>query len=71
MLNIIAGVVLAVWAANFVASLLTDDYDGSAINGIFTVIMGAILAIKGKNAGRNKDDNDDDDRALKSSGSTD
>lgn len=40
--------VTAVWVANFVASLLMPDYDGNAINGIFTVIMGAVLAIKGK-----------------------
>jgi hypothetical protein len=57
-LNFIAGVVLAVWSGNFVATLAVDGYDGSAINGVFTVIMGAILAIKGKQGGQAADEDE-------------
>lgn len=71
MLNIIAAVVLLVWTANFAASFFVEDYDGSAINGIFTVIMGAILAIKGKGAGKSPKDEQDDDRDKEPSGSSD
>ena len=57
MLNAITAVVLVVWTANFAASLLVPEYDGTAINGIFTVFIGAVLALKGKSS---KDDDDDE-----------
>lgn len=64
LLNVIAAVVLIVWCANFVASLLIKEYDGSAINGIFTVVIGGILAMKSK-SGRSDDEDEDDEADRK------
>lgn len=60
-INLISGAVLFIWACNFGATLLIDGYDGNAINGIFTVIIGSVIAIKGKQAGNRSTDGGDDD----------
>ena len=60
MLNLIATVVLVIWTCNFIATLLVDGYDGNAINGIFTVVIGTVIAIKGRQAGGKSTDGDED-----------
>lgn len=44
--NVIIGVVTTVWAVNFAAGLLVDDYTpDQAINAIFMAIVGGLFAL--------------------------
>lgn len=54
---IVIGVVTFVWAANFLAGIVVQDYQPSeSINAIFMGIVGTLFAIGSRNGG-NKSDN--------------
>lgn len=53
--NVIILVVTVVWVANFVATLAITTYNGSAINAIFTAIVGGVFALKGRKAQEKND----------------
>jgi uncharacterized membrane-anchored protein len=57
-LNAIAVVVVLIWVANFFVSVTMPEYDGSAVNATFPVIMGTILALKGRRNGDRPSDRD-------------
>lgn len=55
--TVIIGVVTGVWATNFFAGLVVNDYKpDQAINGIFMAIVGGLFAL----GARSKKDGDED-----------
>lgn len=55
--NAIIGVVTTVWAANFAAGLLVNDYEpDQAINAIFMAIVGGLFAIGARSESKRGDD---------------
>jgi len=62
--TIIIGVVTSVWATNFLAGLVVDNYKPSeSINGIFMAIVGGLFALGARNAGKNDSDGKDDEKS--------
>lgn len=59
--TVIIGVVTTVWAINFTAGLVVDDYKPSeSINGIFMAIVGGLFAL-GARAGQQKNEDSSKD----------
>ena len=52
--TIVIAVVTAVWASNFIASVVVTDYEPTeSINGIFMAIVGGLFALGARNNGSN------------------
>lgn len=55
--TVIIFVVTTIWAANFVAGLLVQDFHTSeSINAIFMAIVGGLFALGGRDGGTHSDD---------------
>lgn len=59
--TIIIAVVTIIWAINFFAGLVVDDYKPSeSINGIFMAIVGGLFALGARAKGNNGKDGPED-----------